>query len=376
MTSLYLHLPFCYRWCSYCAFYSEEFPFWKNKRESYVRRMEAEILDAGKRHGAFETVFLGGGNPLCLEPSQLETLLSAAGRSSETTIEMNPESLQDSYRCLFSSSLVNRISMGIQSMNPHLLSVLGRNCDREGNIRGIRKAMELKEAFGTQVNFDLITCIPGQTVDDAKKDIDDILSISNPDHLSLYCLTLEKHTCLAQKVRSGVYHMIDDAGQAKMLFSLWEYLQKNGFTHYEISNFAKDGHYCKHNLRYWRLEQYLGLGCHAASRLRTQNGFEEIENTQSLASYANGAMGSGYSFHILTAEQEMEEYLITNFRTCWGVSKQEFQERFKKSFDVLFKKAICETPLRWIRKNDAYFALSEEGMMVLDTVILNFCMCF
>lgn len=374
MTSLYLHLPFCSRWCDYCAFYSEEYPTWESWSRPYVRRLSGEIREATKTYGPFETIFLGGGNPLSLRPADLSELLVSAGNAKEVTVEMNPESLDDRYEPLFASGLVTRASMGIQSLAPTLLSVLGRNSEVGANMRGIRRLMQLKERYHIQVNFDMITCVPTESIRDAKDDIDRLLDVSDPEHLSVYSLTLEKCTPLARKVREGRLRMPDGQEQAKMLFSVWDHLASKGFEHYEVSNFAKAGAYCSHNLRYWHLEPYLGLGSHAASRLSSPDGLMEMQNSQSLVSFAKGKGGSGYRSRLLTRKEEMEEYLLTNLRTKWGVGKNTFRIRFGCSFDDVFAPAVERIPRQWIRDGKDAFALTEEGMMVLDDVVLRLAM--
>lgn len=374
MTSLYLHLPFCTRWCAYCAFYSEEYGTWKELHTPYIERLRREIEESVKKYGPFDTIFLGGGNPFCLPSEEIASLLKAAGPSRETTVEMNPESLEERYEPLFAEGLVSRVSMGIQSMRPDFLSLLGRNSDRKTNERGIARLMNLKASYGIQVNFDLITCIPTETIADATDDIDQLLAVSDPDHLSVYSLTLEPKTALARRVRAGEMRMPDGHLQADMLFAVWNHLKEKGFVHYEVSNFARDGAFCQHNLRYWRLQPYLGLGSHAASRLQLPQGFTEVSNTQNLSAFAHGKVGSGYKERKLTGAEEMEEFLLTNLRTIWGIDKQRFEARFHQSFDGMFHSVIRALPLEWFHDNDQAFSLSEQGMMVLDEVILRLAM--
>lgn len=369
--SLYLHIPMCAKWCSYCAFYSVERKNWTGWEGKYVSRMQKEIENAKRLFGgSFSTIFVGGGNPLCLSPELLFSLLSAAGMSSETTVEMNPESLDDSFDILFSSSLVNRISMGIQSLNERTLSVLGRNSSREENIRGIKKAMRLKEKFGVRVNFDLMTCIPGETMEDARNDIDTLLSLSSPDHLSLYALTLEEGTALHREVREGNLTPMGDAEQASMLFSLWDYLQSQGFEQYEVSNFAKGGAYCQHNRRYWELLPYVGIGSHAASRIPHDGALLDVMNAQSLSSYAEGRVESGYRTLSLSRTQEMEEFLLVSLRTKWGIRKASFEERFHSSFDSLFFHEIKKLPSDEYQNDEDSFFLTNKGIMVMDSIVL------
>ncbi|MGH0054073.1 MAG: radical SAM family heme chaperone HemW [Sphaerochaetaceae bacterium] len=268
--SLYLHVPFCTTRCAYCAFYSEPETKWKGLREQYVERLEKEIKTVVQQIGEFETIFIGGGNPGSLQCDQIARLLEAADSRTcrEVTIEMNPETFTEQLEPLFSKGLVTRLSMGIQSMDASVLRQLGRNTTVKENLRAIKLAGEVRKAYGIDLSFDLMTALPGQSIQMAQKDIETLVSLCDVDHLSLYCLTVEEGTELAQKVASKELSVFDDDGQRVLLQSLWNQLHEMGYTHYEVSNFAKHNAECKHNLVYWNLEPYLGLGCSAASLLR------------------------------------------------------------------------------------------------------------
>lgn len=374
--SLYLHLPFCSKWCSYCAFYSEPHARWEGEwRTRYVTRLAEEIRLEKARWGSFDTLFLGGGNPLELSTDDLVFLLQTAGKTSETTVEMNPESLSDSDEPLFSSGLVSRASMGVQSLDCNTLMTLGRNSSLRETLDGIAALQAYKERYGTKINFDLIACVPGQTLQSAKADIDRLLSMSEPDHLSLYALTLEPGTALERKVKAKEMMMPDSDRQADMLFALWDYLKEKGFEHYEVSNFARNGAYCQHNLRYWRLEPYVGLGSHAAGRIRDAKGvLHATECMQDLFSYAKGEPLDGYGDEPLSQSEEMEEWLLTGLRTKWGIGKEDFRQRFHQDFDMTFQRGIDRIAPALFRNPGASFVLTEQGVMVLDSVLLELAM--
>lgn len=369
--SLYLHLPFCTASCAYCAFYSEPMTHWKGIWPAYVRRMRKEIRRAREKYGGFDTVFLGGGNPGSLPPEALATLLEEAGGGRETTVEMNPESLTDAYEPLFGEGLVDRVSMGVQSLNERTLRTLGRTSTRAQTLEGIARLGRFQEKYHIAVNFDLIACVPGQTVADSVEDVGQLLSLSDPDHISLYCLTLEPDTALERRVRKGQLAMIGEDEQADCLYTLWDYLEKHRYEHYEVSNFAKDGSYCIHNLHYWHLDPYVGIGSHAAGREpRTDGGMDATENSQDLRQYAGGVEGSGYAVEHLTRQEECEEYLLTGLRIKWGIDKTRFQSRFGCSFDSLFSRQVAGIDGKLIVDDPSRFALTEKGMMVLDQVLL------
>ncbi|MDD7201382.1 MAG: coproporphyrinogen-III oxidase family protein [Sphaerochaetaceae bacterium] len=369
--ALYLHFPFCTASCAYCAFYSEPITHWKGIWPAYVERMRKEIRKAREKYGGFDTIFLGGGNPCSLPPQALATLLEEAGGSRETTVEMNPESLTDAYEPLFGEGLVNRVSMGVQSLDERTLRTLGRASTRSQTLEGISRLSHFQETYHFAINFDLIACVPGQTIADSVEDVRQLLSLSDPDHLSLYCLTLEPDTALARRVEKGQLRMIGEDEQADYLYTLWDYLKEHRYEHYEVSNFAKDGSYCLHNLHYWHLDPYVGLGSHAAGREpRRDGGMDATENSQDLRQYAAGVEESGYAIEHLTREEECEEYLLAGLRIVWGIDKARFRSRFGRSFDSVFSKQVAEIDRNLFVDDPRHFALTEKGMMVLDHVLL------
>jgi oxygen-independent coproporphyrinogen-3 oxidase len=378
--SLYVHIPFCTTCCSYCAFYSEPETNWKDTRQSYVDRLEREILHyAATLKKPFETVFFGGGNPGCLTFLQLEKLLKASqlfGKSKECTIEMNPESFSSEFFPLFEQNLVTRLSMGIQSMQDKTLKTLGRNSSVSANLKGIALARQLHRLYGTDLSFDLMTCIPGQTIEDALSDIDQVVSLADPGHLSLYCLTIEEGTELSDNVDRKKTTVLSDDGQEEMLTACWNHLAGLGYRHYEISNFAKNGKRCLHNLRYWDLASYLGLGSSAASTLITTDTVLSITQDQNLKTYGESEIFSGYTQEKLTKSEYLEEFLMMALRTDEGIDKSVFFSRFAMDFDQTFSKAIRSLEKSWAVNSPQLFALTKKGMMLLDDIVLRFALAF
>ncbi len=376
--ALYIHIPFCTTCCSYCAFYSEEEASWRPFVGQYVQRLEAE-LDAvlSSSEEGFSTIFIGGGNPGCLTYAQLDSLLSLAqckGRAEECTIEMNPETFSRALFPLFADKLVTRLSMGIQSMDDKVLSTLGRNATRADNIRSMELARQAHEDFGIELSFDLMLCLPGQSMEMAIADIDEIMDIASPSHISLYCLTVEEGTELSEKVSSGLLPVLDEDGQEAFLWGVWNHLQKLGFRHYEVSNFCRDDQLCRHNLTYWNLDSYVGLGSSSVSALRAGQRLRHVSQGQSLSAFALGVPFSEYSEETLTVGEHLEEFLMMSLRTDVGIDKALFQERFSRSFDIFFASVIETLDSSWFVSTGQSFSLSEIGFMVLDEVVLRFAM--
>jgi oxygen-independent coproporphyrinogen-3 oxidase len=323
----------------------------------------------------FETIFFGGGNPGCLSLLQLEKLLKASqlfGKSKECTIEMNPESFSLDFFPLFEQKLVTRLSMGIQSMQDKTLKTLGRNSSVSDNLKGISLAKQVHRLYGTDLSFDLMTCIPDQTIEDALSDIDKVVSLGDPGHLSLYCLTIEEGTELSDSVDSKKTTVLSDDGQEEMLTACWNHLKSLGYRHYEISNFARKGKRCLHNLRYWELASYLGLGSSAASTLIATDTVLSITQDQNLKTYSESKDYSGYTEETLAKSEYLEEFLMMALRTDEGIDKAGFSSRFGIDFDQTFTKTIQSLEKSWTIDSPQLFALTEKGMMVLDDIVLRF----
>ncbi|MBI9093339.1 MAG: radical SAM family heme chaperone HemW [Sphaerochaeta sp.] len=374
--ALYIHIPFCTTCCSYCAFYSEEEASWLPYREAYMQRLliELETIVSSSDSG-FSSIFIGGGNPGCLTYAQLKSMLSLAqskGKSDECTIEMNPETFSRSLFPLFEDSLVSRISIGIQSMDDTVLATLGRNACRADNLKAITLAREAHETYGVELSFDLMLCLPGQTMQMAIADIDEIMGLAQPSHISLYCLTVEEGTDLSEQVSAGVLPVLDEDGQEAFLWGVWAHLKKLGFRHYEVSNFSRNNCQCKHNLTYWNLDSYVGLGSSAVSAIRSGPGLLHISQNQTLYAYAKGVPFSGYSEENLTISEHLEEFLMMALRTDMGIDKTLFLLRFSQLFDKFFSTVIESLDSSWYFSTEQSFSLSEIGFMVLDEVVLRF----
>ncbi len=371
--SLYLHIPFCTTCCNYCAFYSEPTKANAAYIERYVQRLEQEIMVSAASVDRFATLFIGGGNPGSLSVDQLRRLLVAAkaDRCDEVTIEMNPETFTEEFFSLFTAGLITRLSMGIQSMNDDLLKRLGRNAKREDNLRAITLAQKLHENCKTDISFDLMVCLPGQSVDMAVADITELLRLSDMEHLSLYCLTVEEGTELAAQIGAGTTTVLDEDGQQEFLSRIWDVLKSLGFVHYEVSNFCRNNKTCKHNQVYWRLGNYLGLGSSAASTITDAHGGRHYTQTQTLREYAVSPCFSGYEEEVVDTAQQIEEFVMMALRTHTGIDKHLFFERYSKNFDSLFAPAVSTFDSSWYFDTEQFFIVSENGFMVLDEILLR-----
>lgn len=361
--SLYIHVPFCRAKCDYCAFYSVprssvDDDIVKRYMDILISEIRALSTDWGK---PFRTIFIGGGNPGILGYDRLRTILEEAcrnGMAKECTIEINPENVTEEILTL--SPFLTRVSVGIQSMDRDTLRTLGRNADIFDNERALSILSSSPFAF----NADIMTAVPGSGVETTEEDIKKIASF-DPDHISLYCLTFEEGTPLIERARP-----IGEEGERAALIASWRLLKELGYSHYEVSNFARDGKECLHNKVYWSLGQYIGFGPGAESSI----GYSEavsMKEPETIEEYIRKPKLTCFN---LTREETEEEVLLTSLRTIYGIDKGEYSKRFGKDFDALYSERISALdPDCYIDSPDR-FSLTEEGFLKLDRIILEMAM--
>jgi oxygen-independent coproporphyrinogen III oxidase len=260
---LYVHVPFCASTCDFCAFY-QKVPTATDVR-GFLQGVETEasLVKSPRR---VQTVFWGGGTPGLLSPRDLASLgaftrAQCGGAPVEWTIELAPASVTEARLAALREAGVTRISMGVQSFQPTLLDALGRQHTRDQIFR----AYERVRAAGFQsVNIDLMFALPGQTAEEWAADVRQAVALA-PDHLSTYCLTFEEDTKLWVKLSQGRVKL-DVELEARLYEATWAQLAAAGYAQYEVSNFARPGHQCLHNVNTWRMNEWVGLGPSAASQ--------------------------------------------------------------------------------------------------------------
>lgn len=260
---VYVHVPFCATTCDFCAFY-QTVPKGDAVRR-YVDAVEAEaaLVNWDSRRAA--TAFWGGGTPGLLKPAEIEQLgrimLLYAGQPAEWTVELAPATVTPDRLAALKQLGVTRISMGVQSFDDALLDALGR----QHTANQIYRAYDLIRAAGfASVNLDLMFALPGQTEEQWRADLTEVLRLA-PDHLSTYCLTFEEDTALWIKLSQGKVKLDADK-EAAFYVKTWEFLDSSGYAQYEVSNFARKGHRCVHNLNTWNMQEWVGLGPSGASQ--------------------------------------------------------------------------------------------------------------
>jgi oxygen-independent coproporphyrinogen-3 oxidase len=282
---LYVHVPFCASTCDFCAFYQKQPTAGEVQRFLVGVETEARLVGWPAR---VATVFWGGGTPGLLAAKDLARLATTVrehcgGAPEEWTVELAPNSVTEVRLAVLREAGITRISMGVQSFQPVLLEALGR----QHTPAQIYRAYERVRAAGfASVNLDLMFALPGQTAEEWAADVREAVALA-PDHLSTYCLTFEEDTKLWVKLSQGRVKL-DPEFEARLYESTWSQLAEAGFAQYEISNFARPGHACRHNLNTWRMHTWVGLGPAAASQHAGWRGANVADLERWLADLAGG----------------------------------------------------------------------------------------
>ena len=314
--SLYIHVPFCKGKCDYCAFYSEP-KACLDEMDAYTEKLVSELREHSAQCSKLSSIFIGGGTPSVLPPDKWRIILDAIHQNfrladnCEWTCEANPDSLSPSLVESWAENGVNRISLGVQAFQQELRDRIGRR----GSIARLSALVDSIIANGiSRYNFDLIFNIPGQSVRQWRDTLEMALAL-NPEHISAYALTVEEGTRLAKS-----YPLLDDS----VFLEFWEatdsVLAKNGIRRYEISNFAKPGCECRHNLNVWHGMTYLGCGPAATSF----DGQDRWTNLPSLTSWLSGAKPE---YDVIPQESRAAEILAFGMRTVDGWQWEEFRRR-------------------------------------------------
>ena len=374
--SLYIHIPFCVRKCGYCDFLSA--PADEKARDRYVQALLMEIERYRGTETAdrkIKTLYIGGGTPSTLSVKQLECIMQKIKCTfnfhgdMETSMEMNPGTAsKEKCRALYQMG-INRLSIGLQSTNDMELKTLGRIHSYEDFLNTYTWC---REAGFQNINVDLMAALPYQTVESYTTGLRKIIRLA-PEHISAYSLILEEGTPFYQKYNSGCYPLPDEEQERLMYRETEQILSQAGYERYEISNYAKKGYACRHNLVYWQGGDYLGLGLGSSSYM---DGVR-FHNTTDFNTYVNqGAYVEDREG--LSVQAKMEEFMFLGLRVMAGVSGTEFEKRFGKTMEDVYgdvlRKHEEEGLLQIERKEDRKEAAAAEpakGKTNIEKVMLT-----
>lgn len=339
---LYLHIPFCVSKCKYCDFLSA--PSGEEQRQIYVERLCRRIRywsDVIHNYGyEIVSIFVGGGTPSILTEAQITQVFEAVHESfpiredAEITLEMNPGTDVKDKLSVYRELGINRLSMGLQSADNEELKCLGRIHTYEDFRQVYQWA---REAGFTNINVDLMSAIPGQTLESYEDTLRKVADLE-PEHISAYSLIIEEGTPFYERYGEGRHaeELPDEDTERQMYVRTREILEDYGYHRYEISNYAKDGYECRHNLGYWDRTEYLGLGA-GASSLMDHIRWKEPDH---IGPSTGLVLEEREDFTRLSRKDEMEEFMFLGLRKIKGVSEQDFYKSFKVSMDEEYKDNI------------------------------------
>jgi len=369
VAGIYIHIPFCKQACNYCNFhFSTSLKF----KEELVNALSQEIGDRRSYlEQPLETVYLGGGTPSLLGGGDLDKIFSAIrthftfDQLKECTLEANPDDINVSFLEQLKATPVDRLSIGIQSFRAADLEFMNRAHNAEEAIQAVGRA---QQAGYDNITIDLIYGTPGLSNRDWKENLERAIDLG-VQHISSYALTVEEKTALAHQIDKGKTPEPQSEQAAEQFEILVETLCSNGFEHYEISNFAKPGHYAIHNTNYWKGAHYLGIGPSAHSF----NGLSRQWNIANNALYMKGIFGADPVQEIewLSEADQINEMLLTGLRTMWGVDLVLFRERFgEAALARLISKLGQENPLHY-SLGAQQLKLTEAGKLFADGIAAN-----
>jgi oxygen-independent coproporphyrinogen-3 oxidase len=378
--SLYVHIPYCDSKCPYCDFNSYAVKRWPEREyaEALIAEMTAYAASPPWRDGTVQTIFFGGGTPSLFAPATIASVLEAAfrlwGRQHprvEITLEANPGTVDRAKLRGFAAAGINRMSFGVQSFEPRLLSQLGRI---HGAAEAIDAVAAAHDAGFAEVSLDLMFAIPGQTIQEWEADLATAVAL-RPTHVSAYNLTYEDGTAFAAGRRSGVLMPVPEEAEVAMFTRTQALLAAHGYAQYEISNYAPPGRECAHNLNYWRAGAYLGVGAGAHSFARHPAPGRRWGNEKSPGQFLERIRADGHARRgeeTLSSEQARGEFVFLGLRCRAGFDGAEFARRFGAEFPRAFPH--IETFIRdgYLERVADAWRLTERGLLLADSIFATF----
>ncbi len=371
---LYIHIPFCKAKCFYCDFNS--FAGAEDLVPSYFHALknEAALYGGDLADCTVKTVYIGGGTPSFVDTRYLYEILNTCrqcfniGKNAEISIETNPGTLTYEKLMAYKSMGINRLSIGLQAYQDSLLRKLGRIHDFHQFLENYNQAV--RTGF-KNINIDLIFGLPGQTLRDWAQTLLNVIQLG-PAHVSCYSLKIEEGTPFGKSLEDGELIPIEDELDREMYYMAIEKMGAAGLKHYEISNFARPGYQCRHNLIYWKAEEYLGLGAGAHSYLFG----ERYNNVYGLDGYIKNSRNKDSlkeNVQIIGKAESMAEYMILGLRLTDGIHAGEFKSRYGEDLYEIYHEKIHKL----LRKNLLVMEkdgikLSSSGMDLANTVFMEF----
>ena len=378
---LYFHIPFCVRKCLYCDFLSA--PADERVRRQYMDALMREVRERAEEFRGYlvTSAFIGGGTPSVVDAEQIEELMATVkeyyevASDAELTIEVNPGTVNFGKLKIYRRTGINRLSIGLQSTDDKELEVLGR-------VHSLQQFLDTylaaREAGFDNINVDVMSALPGQSLESCRKTLQKILTLSSPpEHISAYSLILEEGTELFRLAEQGMLRLPDEETDRKMYRETKQMLEQAGYGRYEISNYAREGFSCRHNIGYWTRRNYLGFGIGAASLINNTR----FNNGSDLQVYLRDPLNDRMEIQRLSRQEQMEEFMFLGLRLTEGVSALRFQQLFGQSLQEVYGNVIAQNEKegllrRYIRSSsdvrEEMLALTDFGLDVSNYVMSQF----
>lgn len=373
--ALYIHIPFCEKKCYYCDFTS--FPEMTSEISQYIDYLIKELSLYKEKIGDkynISSIFIGGGTPSSINENYIEQILNYVflnyntKEDIEVSIEVNPGSVSLEKAKKYKAIGINRVSIGLQSLNDDLLKSIGRIHNAEDFYKSYKI---LKDVGFDNINIDLMFALPDQSLKDLLLTLEQVVKL-DISHISLYSLILEEGTKFYKMHEMGKLNMPSEEEDRDMYHKSVQFLKSNGYEHYEISNFSKRNSKCKQNMTYWKVNPYIGLGINSHSNLDNKR----FSNVSDFKNYYFKLEKNEFPLHEIediANEMEIVEYIILGLRLIEGIDKDEFKRRFKEDIDHLYREQILKNIKNGLLVEcENHIKLTDLGLDLSNQVELDF----
>ena len=374
---IYIHIPFCVRKCRYCDFLSSSAP--ADVQEAYMEALCKEVAGRSYEYGDYRvvSVFIGGGTPSIVNPSWISKLMNLlkekfdVDKEAEITIEMNPGTVNEKALEIYKNAGINRLSIGLQSANNKELELLGRIHTYEDFLDSFNLARKL--GFNN-INVDIMSALPGQSFASYTETLQKIVNLEMPpEHISAYSLIIEEGTVFQDLYDAGKLDLPQEEAERQMYEYTEKFLAEKGYLRYEISNYAKPGKECRHNIGYWERREYLGFGIGAASLIDNRR----FSNTSDRAVYIECPNIEYPEVQQLSIADQMEETMFLGLRMTRGIREKDFEKKYGKTLvqvygDVIQKHIKNGLLQRYTLDGEEWITLTQKGLDVSNYVMADF----
>ncbi len=374
MLGLYIHIPFCVTKCKYCDFNS--FKIDLNEKIKYLNYLgeEMKLYKEEIKNREIDSVFVGGGTPSILNENEINILFEKIKENfniksnAEITMECNPGTLTLNKLKAMKKSGVNRLSIGLQAVQNHHLKYIGRIHTFEEFEKNYHDA---KQMGFDNINIDLMYALPNQSREDWMESLEKVVKL-NPTHISAYSLILEENTELFKMYERDEFNLLDENTDIEMYEYTINYLKSHGYNQYEISNYAKDNFECKHNVLYWKCEEYVGIGASASGYFNgiRYNNICELDNYEKMI--LEGEKPIEWE-EKLSIKDEIEESIFLGLRMNEGIQISDFKEKYNFDFEKEYKNEIEKlSKMELIEIDNNLMKLTQKGREISNSVFVEF----